>query len=170
MAHAEGWTEAYDALDEGRSLSADLLSTVLKNRNGLGESMLHRYAIEGEPAVIEKIIGIGFDVNATNKFGRTPLFECVMIERWEVAELLLNHGARTDIRDQNDEDVFAYFDEGGEHEKAQQLKELTSRLIHGGGQMPRATVARAFCPEPCASLWYHAPNTEHCGAPPLQNP
>ncbi len=109
----------------GCALSADLLSAVLMNRNGLGESMLHWYAIEGEPAVIEKIIGLGFDVNATNEFGRTPLFECVMIERWDVAELLLAHGARTDIRDQNDEDVFAYLEEGGEHVTAQKLQELT---------------------------------------------
>jgi ankyrin repeat protein len=129
MAHAEGWIEAYDVLEEGRTLPADLLSAVLVNRNGLGESMLHWYAIEGGPEVIERIIGLGFDVNTTNTFGRTPLFECVLIDRWEVAELLLTHGARTDIRDQNDEDVFAYLDEGGEQEKAQKLQELTSRLI-----------------------------------------
>jgi ankyrin repeat protein len=129
MAHAEGWIEAYDDLEEGRTLPADLLSAVLVNRNGLGESMLHWYAIEGEPEVIEKVIGLGFDVNATNKFGRTPLFECVLIDRWEVADLLLIHGARTDIRDQNDEDVFVYLAESGEQEKAQKLQELTSRLI-----------------------------------------
>lgn len=41
---------------------------------------------------------------------------------------ILIHGARTDIRDQNDEDVFAYLAEGGEHGKALKLKEL-SRLI-----------------------------------------
>lgn len=127
MAHAEGWIEAYEALEDNRSLPAELLSVVLANRNGLGESMLHWYAIEGDPAVIAKIIGIGFDVNATNEFGRTPLFECVMIDRWEVVELLLAHGARTDIRDQNDEDVFACLDEGGEQEKARKLHELTSR-------------------------------------------
>jgi ankyrin repeat protein len=129
MAHAEGWIEAYDALENGRTLRADLLSEVLSNRNGLGESMLHWYAIEGDLAVIDKIIRLGFDVNATNKFGRTPLFECVMIDRWEVVELLLIHGARSDIRDQNDEDVFAYLAEVAEQEKALKLEELTSRLI-----------------------------------------
>jgi ankyrin repeat protein len=129
MAHAEGWIKAYGALEDGRTVPADLLSAVLANRNGLGESMLHWYAIEGEPEIIEKVIGLGFDVNATNKFGRTTLFECVLIDRWDVAELLLIHGARTDIRDQNDEDVFAYLDEGGEPEKAQKLQELTSRHI-----------------------------------------
>jgi ankyrin repeat protein len=129
MAHAEGWIEAYEALEKGRSISGDLLSTVLANRNGLGESMLHWYAIEGDTTVLEKIIALGFDVNATNKFGRTPLFECVEIERWEIVELLLATGARTDIRDQNDEDVFVYLEESGDHEKSKKLKELTIRDI-----------------------------------------
>ncbi len=35
----------------------------------------------------------------------------------------------------------------------------------GGGQDARATVARASCPEPCASLWYHSRNTGHRGIP-----
>lgn len=91
--------------------------------------MLHWYAIEGDPTVIEKIIGLGFDLNATNEFGRTPLFECVLIERLEVAELLMAHGAKTDIRDKNDEDVFSYLEEGGEQDQAQKLQELLSRLI-----------------------------------------
>jgi len=129
MAHAEGWIEAYEALEEGRPLSGDMLATVLENRNGLGESMLHWYAIEGDPTVLEKIIGLGFDVNATNKFGRTPLFECAEIERWDIVELLLTNGARTDIRDQNEEDVFVYLEESGDHEKSKKLKELTSRIV-----------------------------------------
>jgi len=68
-------------------------------------------------------------VNATNKLGRTPLFECMLIDRWNVAELLLTHGARTDTQGRNDEDVFANLDGGGEFEKAQRLQELASRLI-----------------------------------------
>ncbi|MGJ8644736.1 MAG: ankyrin repeat domain-containing protein [Luteolibacter sp.] len=124
MAHAEGWIEAYEALAEDRTLSDKLLSTVRANRNNLGESMLHWYAIEGDLTVVEKIIGLGFDVNATNKFGRTPLFECVEIDRWEIAELLLANGARTDIRDQNDEDVFVYLEENGGQEKSKKLREF----------------------------------------------
>ena len=94
------------------------------NRNGLRRQGSDGGPIEGEPAVIKKIIGLGFDVNATNQFGRTSLFECVTIDRWEVAELLLTHGARTDIRDQNNEDVFTYLTEAGEHERAQKLQGL----------------------------------------------
>lgn len=129
MAHADGWIEAYEALEDGCALSGKLLATVRTNRNNLGESMLHWYAIEGDSTVLKKLIDLGFDVNATNMFGRTPLFECVVIGRWEIAELLLEHGARTDIPDQNNEDVFAYLEDGGEHSKAQKLKGLTSQLI-----------------------------------------
>lgn len=128
MAHAEGWIEAYVALEEGRSLPPSLLKTVLGNRNRLGETMLQWYAIEGEPSVVKKIIGLGFDVNTTNKFGRTPFFECVTINRWEMAELLLAHGARTDIRDQIGEDVFSHLESDNLSAKARRLRELVNRV------------------------------------------
>jgi ankyrin repeat protein len=125
MAHAEGWIEAYELLDEGSSLPRTLLNQVLTNRNGLGESMLHWYAIEGDVDVVEKIIALGFDVDTTNSFGRTPLFECVTIDRWDIVEILLAHGARADIKDQNDEDVFDYLEDGGRTAQVKKLKELT---------------------------------------------
>lgn len=127
MAHAPGWIEAYNLLDEGRAVPSTLLNQVLTNRNGLGETMLHWYAIEGEPHVLEKIIALGFDVNTTNSFGRSPLFECVTIDRWNIVELLLAHGARTDIKDQNDEDVFEYLEDVGRASHVNKLKELTRR-------------------------------------------
>ncbi len=89
--------------------------------------MLHWYAIEGSVTVLEKLIGLGFDVNTTNEFGRTPLFECVTIDRWEIVELLLKHGAKTDILDRNNEDIFEYLEEDGQHIETQKLKELTKR-------------------------------------------
>jgi ankyrin repeat protein len=127
MAHAEGWIEAYEALEEGRSLSAGLLHTVRSNRNGLGETMLHWYAIEGAPVIVEKIIGLGFDVNTTNAFGRPPLFECVQINRWDMVELLLAHGARTDIRDRNGEYIFTHLKNARHHAKARKLADLIRR-------------------------------------------
>lgn len=68
--------------------------------------MLHWYAIEGDLGVVGKIMALGFDLNTTNHFGSTPLCECAQLGRWEMAELLLANGARTDIRDCNGEDVF----------------------------------------------------------------
>jgi len=129
MAHAEGWIEAYTELEEGRTLSTELLSTVRASRNGVGESMLHWYAIEGATAVVESMIGLGFDVNTTNSFGRTPFFECVVVDRWEMAGLLLKNGARPDMRDENGEDIFFYLEDYGDDGK---LKKLRNLISHGG--------------------------------------
>jgi ankyrin repeat protein len=127
MAHAEGWIEAYTELEEGRALSAELLSTVRASRNGLGESMLHWYAIEGATEVVESMIGLGFDLNTTNSFGRTPFFECVILNRWEMAGLLLKNGARPEIRDENGEDIFFYLEDYGHKKKLQKLRSLISQ-------------------------------------------
>lgn len=127
MAHASGWIEAYQFLEDGRALPGELRARVLGNRNAIGETMLHWYCIEGEPDVVEKIIELGFDLNTTNEFGRTPLFECVRINRWDIVELLLRHGADTGIKDQNDEDIFEHLEYNEEHSKVARLKELTKR-------------------------------------------
>ena len=125
MAHEEGWIEVYGLLEEGKPIPSSLLSTVLSSRSGLGETMLHWYAIEGDPDVLEKIIGLGFEVNTTNKFGQTPLFESAIIERWDNVEILLRHGADVSIRNKYDETVFDYLED--KLESIKKLKELTSR-------------------------------------------
>lgn len=89
MAHAEGWIEAYGLIENDQKIPPDLKRAVLSNRNGVGETMLHWYAIEGDLKTVERIIDLGFDVNTQNDFKATPLFECVRIEKWDVVELLL---------------------------------------------------------------------------------
>lgn len=125
MAQAEGWIDAYEALEQGRAVPPSL-ATVLSNRNGLGETMLHWYAIEGSVPVVEKMIALGFDVDTTNHYGSTPLCECAQLGKWEMVELLLARGARTDIRDCNGEDVFAFLEDNDEHENLRILRELVA--------------------------------------------
>ena len=126
MAHADGWMEAYDLLVENKVLPGELQEIVTKNRNGLGETMLHWYAIEGDTKVVEKIIDLGLDVNTQNKFLQTPLFECVSIERWDMVKLLLDSGADIGIKNQNDETIWQYLEFNDETEKINRLKDLTS--------------------------------------------
>lgn len=130
MAHAEGWIEAYSLLEEDNVLPEALKMRVLNNRNGIGETMLHWYCIEGEPKVIKQIINLGFDVNTTNDSRKTPLFECATIERWDVVELLLRFGADPYIKDHNDESIFDYFDENREFEKKSKLTALVSSILN----------------------------------------
>lgn len=119
MAHAEGWIEAYGFLEKGKVIPSELLSTVLSNRSSLGETMLHWYSIEGEPNLLEKIIALGFEVNTTNKFGQTPLFESAMIDRWDNVKVLLKHGADVTIPNKYDESILDYLED-----KPKSLKKL----------------------------------------------
>lgn len=125
MAHADGWIEAYNLLEEGQPVPSQLLSRVLSNRSGLGETMLHWYSIEGDPEVLEKIVALGFEVNTTNEFGQTPLFEAAIIGRWDNVEVLLRHGADATIRNKYDEDIFDYLQD--KPQSIKKLKELTGR-------------------------------------------
>ncbi|MFK7816778.1 MAG: ankyrin repeat domain-containing protein [Gammaproteobacteria bacterium] len=105
MAQQEGWVEAYELLDDGCELPPELLAIIKSNRNPLKESFLHWYALEGEVRVFKKIIELGLDLNTQNKFGNTPLMECALIDRWDMVELLLAHGADPEIKNNDNENA-----------------------------------------------------------------
>ena len=78
------------------------------SRTGIGETMLHWYAIEGEPHVLRKLIELGFEVNTRNRFGNTPIMECALIGRWDNAGVLLESGADLSITNDDGEDFLEY--------------------------------------------------------------
>ena len=127
MAHEDGWIEAYGLLEDGEKVPEDLKAKILSNRNGIGETMFHWYAIEGGPHIVQRIINLGFDVNTTNKFHQTPLYECASICRWDMVELLLRNNADPFIKDRNNEDIFEHLESFGKKEQLVMLKELTNQ-------------------------------------------
>ncbi|WP_353671696.1 ankyrin repeat domain-containing protein [Synechocystis sp. LKSZ1] len=113
MAQQPDWITLYERLAQGQSPDDALVQACLNSRNGLGETMLHWYAIEGESFVLERIVSLGFDVNTQNIFGNTPIMEAALIGRWDNVKVLQNHGARLDICNQEGQDYWAYLEEFG---------------------------------------------------------
>ncbi|MEZ6195382.1 MAG: ankyrin repeat domain-containing protein [Planctomycetota bacterium] len=111
MAHQPGWIELYEILERGAEPPPGLVATCRSSRTGLGETMLHWYAIEGEPEVLRRLVALGFAVDVTNTFGRTPIMECAQIGRWDCAEVLREAGADLTIRDDEGLDFFELLDE-----------------------------------------------------------
>lgn len=111
MAHQTGWIELYETLEAGRTPPAELVAQCKTSRTGIGETMLHWYAIEGAPDVLRRLIGLGFGVNVQNTFGNTPIMECATIRRWDNARVLLDHGADLSIRNRYGDDFFDHLDE-----------------------------------------------------------
>ena len=111
MAHQAGWIELYGLIESGKEYSQYLVDRCKSSRNGIGETMLHWYAIEGAPEVLQKLIDLGFDVNTQNDFGNTPIMECSSIARWDNAFVLLENGADLTIQNKDKEDYQAYLKE-----------------------------------------------------------
>lgn len=128
MAHQEGWIEAYQLLEDGETIPEDLLKTIKSNKNDLGETILHWYAIEGERKIVEKIIKLGFDVNTQNEFGNTPLMECALIGRWEIVELLLEYGADPYISNEENENAIEYLGDNYKEKSADKLRQIMDAM------------------------------------------
>jgi ankyrin repeat protein len=111
MAHQPGWIELYEALEAGQRPSAELVARCKSSRTGIGETMLHWYAIEGDPDVLQQLVDLGFDVNVQNEFGKTPIMESALIGSWDNARVLLDNGADLEITDDEGDDLFALLDE-----------------------------------------------------------
>lgn len=111
MAHQEGWIDLYEHLERGEEPPRDLVTLCMRSRTATGETMLHWYALEGSPFVLKRLIDLGFDVNVQDEFGQTPLMGASLIERWDNVQVLLENGARLDLRDREDQDYFAFMKE-----------------------------------------------------------
>lgn len=60
----------------------------------IGSSLLHSACAGGNIEVIEWLLEKGFDINAVNQFGGSPLFEATYRDNREAVKLLRQKGAR----------------------------------------------------------------------------
>ncbi|MCR9244913.1 MAG: ankyrin repeat domain-containing protein [bacterium] len=94
MAHAPGWIELYETLEAGRTPSPELVAQCRHNKNGISETIVHWYAIEGTPEVLRGLIQLGFDVNTRDESGMSPIMSAAFIDRWDNVRVLRASGAR----------------------------------------------------------------------------
>lgn len=95
MAHAPGWIELYGILEAGGEPPLALLEQCRSNRNGIGETMLHWYAIEGSADVLQKLVDLGFDVDTPDESSTRPILHAAQIGRWDNVRVLRRAGAIT---------------------------------------------------------------------------
>ena len=94
MAHAPGWIELYELLAADRQPPSALVAQCLSNHNGAGETMLHWYALEGTPEVLQKLIDLGFPVDATSHPEDVPIVSAALAGNWDNVRVLRRAGAR----------------------------------------------------------------------------
>ena len=104
----QGATALYDAVHEGHDRVVDRLieagadSSIGVRKNINGErvvlSLLHAAAWAGHTRVVRSLIRGGVDVNQGGYGGETPLFSAVRKGKKDIIKLLLESGARTDVK------------------------------------------------------------------------
>jgi ankyrin repeat protein len=97
-------------INEIRNRYADLLNYSSDNildpidplsyRDSNGDSLLHIAVLRGDAKTVGTLLAAGFDPNIRGDLGSTPLHYAYEPRNDEIIELLLAHGARTDIEDE----------------------------------------------------------------------
>ncbi|MFO1031306.1 MAG: hypothetical protein U1F60_09515 [Planctomycetota bacterium] len=95
MAHAPGWIELYGLLEAGRQPPAALVRQCLGNCNQVGETMLAWYALEGSPEVLQRMLDLGFPVDACRCPDDRPIVRAARIGRWDNVRVFRRAGAST---------------------------------------------------------------------------
>ena len=70
---------------------------------GCGESSIHEAAFDGNIEIVKQRLSAGKDVNAMNKYERTPLILAAYSGHKEITELLIEKGANVNAKDHNGE-------------------------------------------------------------------
>ena len=100
LAGTAGVEELHRAARSGDLKRVELLiegGTPVNARDSLGGTALHDAAWAGESEIVDYLIRAGADVNARHSEGQsTPLDYAVLMNRFEVVEILLAHGAKLD--------------------------------------------------------------------------
>jgi ankyrin repeat protein len=111
------WYQFRDALERADFSGASTLleqdSSLLDERNGIGESVLHFLAVENNRQAVEWLRARGSDLNATNEFGTPLLFEVAQLGYRDQFLWLIEHGAdpkKIDAQGQSIDEYLAEFD------------------------------------------------------------
>jgi ankyrin repeat protein len=109
------WYQFRDALERGDFVTASTLlekdSSLLNERNNIGESVLHFLAVENNRPAIEWLHLRGANLNAFNEFGTPLLFEVAQLDYRELFLWLIEHGADPQKKDAQGRRIAEYLAE-----------------------------------------------------------
>ncbi|KAK7387575.1 hypothetical protein VNO78_28475 [Psophocarpus tetragonolobus] len=113
-----------------------------KGGNGSIEvNPLHRAACYGDMNIAQKLLKEGYDVNAFDSQGYTPLMLAARGCRGEMCELLISYGAKCDIQNERHETALFLARENGVGNDAERviLDELARRVVLRGTRVKKHT-------------------------------
>ena len=88
-------------------IPTDFGDTALAAAAGIGwvEGVTYEHSVKQNVEAIKMLLELGLDANSANQDGRTPLMGAALKGRNEVVQILVDHGARLDTRDNGSRDT-----------------------------------------------------------------
>jgi uncharacterized protein len=88
-------------------LATEFGDTALSTAAGIGwvEGVTYEHSVKDNLEAVKMLLDLGLDPNSANKDGRTPLMGAALKGRNDVVQLLVDRGAKLDIRDRGSRDT-----------------------------------------------------------------
>jgi len=106
------WYQLRNALHAGEFPAAEVLlrdhPSLLTERNGIGETVLHFLAVEDSLPGIEWLHTRGGSLDTTNEFGTPLLFEVAQLGYRDLFLWFVRHGADSNQKDRDDRSLHDY--------------------------------------------------------------
>ena len=132
-----------DVNQNGEVFQRVMLEYALKEGcNGSSEvNPLHRAARYGDVDIVHKLLKEGYDVNAFDSHGYTPLMLAARGCRGDMCELLISCGAKCDVKNERHETALSLARENGTGNEAELviLDELARRVVSCGARVKKHT-------------------------------
>lgn len=122
------WYQLLDALERADFSGASALlekdSSLVDERNGIGESVLHFLAVENNRQAVEWLHARGgSDLNAANEFGTPLLFEVAQLGYRDLLLWLIEHGADPKKKDAEGQRIDEYLADIDQPEMVEFIKQ-----------------------------------------------
>lgn len=76
--------------------------------NENGETAFHYVVIENRIDLAEKLLSVGFDINAQDYAGATPLMRSVQLNYYEMTKWIVENDANLELKDEHENTALSY--------------------------------------------------------------
>ncbi len=96
------FNEIVDRILDNPEIVHSVSEEELHYKDGIGESLLHFFLIEGKINICKLLVSRGLSINTKNKYGENPFYDCCKVAQHESVAYLVSQGADVNFKSESE--------------------------------------------------------------------